>query len=1015
MNGLLKQHRLLKNLRRNHLQKKGGQRACYNLLSQRYLTNTTVKTRLEKPNILTTSKVYDPLLVEKDWYQYWEANGLFKPEYDEKGDIKKNGLFCIPAPPPNVTGALHIGHALTVALEDSLARFYRMKGKTVLFIPGFDHAGIATQSVVEKALWKQENKTRLDYTRDDFVEKLWEWKGQYHSKIKSQFKKLGGSYDWSKEAFTLDETRSKAVTEAFIRLFDEGIIYRDMKLVNWSTKLKTSISNLEVDTIDINGATAITVPEYDKLVKFGLLYYIEYAVEDSPNNEKIVVATSRPETIFGDVAIAVHPQDERYKHLHGLYVKHPFLDKHLPIILDSSCVTMEFGTGAVKITPAHDENDYKVGKKNKLPFINIFTEDGCLNENAGDQWRGMKRFDARSLVIEKLKEKNLFVKEEEYSTSIPLCSRSGDVIEPLLKSQWWVAQDEMAKDAIARVKNKEIEIQPTTAEADYFRWLENIKDWCISRQLSWGHRCPAYFVDIEGEECDMNQSSYWVAAFSIEEATVKATTKFPAKKFTLQQDEDVLDTWFSSGLWPLSTLGWPSNTKDLNQFYPFSLLESGWDILFFWITRMIFLNSKLTDIVPFKEVFCHPLVRDSEGRKMSKSLGNVIDPIDVIDGTSLESLQKKLQNGNFSKKEIDLMTKLQKKTYPKGIPRLGTDALRFTLCSYTSNNTSSDINLDIKKIQENKRFINKIYQATRFLLIHANNLSQNKNNTELSIMDKWIRSQLETTTCNINNYFEQRNFMAVTNELYQFWYLLCDNYIEYVKYILTQRRVEDKVGVITNLQYVVDNALRLLHPIMPFVSEELWQSLPNRTENDISISISSYPEFESLISFSNEKQIGNNFWSIVQNIRSVCEQYNIKEDGVVKINAKNLDLNQYLKSNENLVKHLLLQKIDNLEVVNEELNAKDNEWVNKYINPDVSISIYLKNQIGDAQTTITGYSKKIDKLSKKLNILKKTINSPSYQLNVSEKVKKSNEAKINDIKSEIGTYQETIETLQKIM
>lgn len=1016
MNALIKQYTPLQKVRWLLSQSKKGRSSTFNWSTHRYLTNETSTRRLIKPNVFTESKAYDPLLIEKDWYQYWEENGLFKPAYDKDGKINKNGRFCIPAPPPNVTGALHIGHALTVAIEDSLARFYRMKGRTVLFIPGFDHAGIATQSVVEKAIWKQENKRRLDFTRDEFVKRLWKWKDQYHCRIKSQFKKLGGSYDWSKEAFTLDETRSKAVTEAFVRLFDEGIIYRDMKLVNWSTKLKTSISNLEVDTLEIKGSTLINVPNYEKPVRFGLLYYIAYEVADSPNNEKIIVATSRPETIFGDVAVAIHPLDERYKHLHGSYVKHPFLDKKLPIVLDSSCVDMEFGTGAVKITPAHDENDYAVGKRNGLPSINILTEDGYLNENTGIKWKGIKRFDARPLVIEKLKEKQLFVREEEYTTTIPICSRSGDIIEPFLKSQWWVAQDEMAKDAITKVKNKEIKIQPTSAEDDYFRWLGNIKDWCISRQLWWGHRCPVYFIDIEGEKSDKNQSNYWVAASNLEEAALKASQKFPDKKFTLQQDEDVLDTWFSSALWPLSTLGWPSSTRDVKNFYPFSLLESGWDILFFWITRMILLNIKLTGMVPFKEVFCHPLVRDSQGRKMSKSLGNVIDPIDVIDGTSLENLQKKLQNGNFSKKEIELMTKVQKKSYPNGIPRLGTDALRFTLCSYTSNNNSSDINLDIKKIEENKRFINKIYQAVRFLLIHTEELKYKEVNGQLTVMDKWIRSELGKTACNINNYFEQRNFMGVTNELYQFWYLLCDNYIEYVKFTLSHGSIDDKFGVVGNLQYVIDNALRLLHPIMPFVSEELWQNLPNRKVDDISISISSFPEFESTELYSTEDHSGNNFWFIVQNIRSVCEQFNIKDSGVVKINVSNQSFGEYLKLNEKLLKYLLLQKIETVEVAEKDTTLKDDiNWVSKHINSDVSISVYLKNQIEDAETTISSYSKKIGKLSKKLTVLEKTAKSPSYQLKVSDDVKRLNEIKISDLKSEIESYQETMEILQKIM
>lgn len=973
--------------------------------------------KLNKPNIFSLSKTYDPSLVEKDWYQFWDRNELFKPRFDKEGKVKKEGLFCIPVPPPNITGALHIGHALTVSLEDSMARFYRMKGKTVLFLPGFDHAGIATQSVVEKNIWKTEHKTRLDYTRPEFVSKIWKWKDVYHDRIKNQFKKLGGSYDWSREAFTLDETRSRAVDEAFIRLFDKGIIYRDLKLVNWSTKLKTSISNLEVDNLNIDGPTMINVPNYDAPVNFGVLYYIAYEVADCIPGTKLIVATSRPETIFGDVAIAIHPDDERYTHLHGKFVKHPFIDKKIPIILDSQNVDKAFGTGMVKITPAHDENDYSIAKRNNLPFINILTEDGLLNENTGPNWKGLKRFDARNIVIEKLKEKGLFIKAEGYKTTIRLCSRSNDVIEPLLKSQWWVSQGQMAKNAIRKVQKKEILIQPSSTEADYFRWLTNIKDWCISRQLWWGHRCPVYFVAIEGEDNDSNSSMYWIAAHTLEEAQRKAVLRFPNKKFTLNQDEDVLDTWFSSALWPLSTLGWPTKGKDLENFYPFSLLESGWDILFFWITRMILLNMKLTGIVPFKEVFCHPLVRDNQGRKMSKSLGNVIDPIDVIEGISLEDLQTKLQSGNFSQQEINLMTKLQRKSFPKGIPQLGTDALRFTLCSYTSSSNCNDINLDIKKIEENKRFINKIYQAVRFLHIHAKGLTFYDLNHDLSTMDLWIRCQLEMTSNRIKKHFESRNFMGVTTELYQFWYLLCDNYIEYVKYILSQSDMETKTKVLHNLQYLLDNALRLLHPMMPYITEELWQLLPSRKTTDISISISAYPYFESRSDNLIEKMVGNKFWDVVQHIRSLCEQYNVRSKGSINIFSNDPEFTKYISNNVALLKYLTSGKINSVMITeqgNNDVNT-NHGWVNKYVCQDISVSVCLKDHIDDATVTVSKCRKKIKKLSQKLTSLEKIMESASYERNVASEIKETNKRVLNDLKAEINTYYETMGNLERLL
>ena len=487
---------------------------------------------------------YDPTTVEKNWYTIWQERGVFTPDVTKT--IDPSNVFCIPAPPPNVTGALHIGHALTISLQDSLIRYNRMKGKTVLFLPGFDHAGIATQSVVEKQLYKNEGKTRHDYGREEFISKVWDWKELYHGKIQNQIMKMGGSYDWTREAFTLNPQLSKAVTEAFVRLHDEGVIYRDSRLINWCVKLNTAISNLEVENKDIKGKTMLKVPGYKKPVPFGILTSIAYQVLDSDNQktgEKLVVSTTRPETIFGDTAIAIHPDDARYKHLHGHWVQHPLLDRKIPIILDDEIVDMEFGTGAVKITPAHDINDYKCGKRHDLPFLNILSDDGVLNESCGTEWSGMKRFDARTAVVEKLKKLGLFISEKEHAMSIPICSRSGDIIEPLLKPQWWVSQETMAKDALKVVEEGKIKIQPAHSREDYFRWLNKIDDWCISRQLWWGHRCPVYFVNVDSctEKDPRSNNHYWVAARDMKEAESKAAARFPGQKFSLEQDNDVLD------------------------------------------------------------------------------------------------------------------------------------------------------------------------------------------------------------------------------------------------------------------------------------------------------------------------------------------------------------------------------------------------------------------------------------------------------------------------------------------
>ena len=629
-------------------------------------------------------KAYIPKVVESGWYAWWEKQGYFKPEFGPDNKVKEEGYFVIPEPPPNVTGNLHMGHALPNALQDSMIRWNRMRGLTTLWLPGCDHAGISTQSVVENMLWRRQKKTRHDLGREDFTNLIWDWKEEYHQKINSVLKRMGGSFDWTREAFTMDENLSAAVTETFVRLHEEGIIYRANRLVNWCVKLNTALSNLEVDSKELEGRTLLDVPGYDRKVEFGVLTHFQYEMEGS--GEKIEVATTRPETMLGDTGIAVHPNDERYKHLIGKNAKHPFVDRLMPVFADDY-VDPEFGTGAVKITPAHDPNDFALGQRHNLEFINILNDNGTLNHNAGE-FEGVRRFDARYKVVEALKAKGLYVKWEHNAMKVPLCSKSKDVIEPILQTQWWMMMRDLADAAIKAVKDGEIVIRPETAEKSYFRWLEGINDWCLSRQLWWGHQAPAYFVEIEGQHSDDSDNELWITGRTEEDAQKKAKAKFPGKKFTLRRDEDVLDTWFSSGLWPFSTLGWPKKTHDFETLYPTSVLETGWDILFFWVARMIMLGIKLTGQVPFREVYCHSLVRDSEGRKMSKSLGNVVDPLDVMEGIGLQALHDKLLVGNLDPKELATATKFQKTAFPDGIPECGADALRFSLVSYTTGGMS---------------------------------------------------------------------------------------------------------------------------------------------------------------------------------------------------------------------------------------------------------------------------------------------------------------------------------------
>ena len=573
-----------------------------------------------------------------------------------------------------------MGHAMTIALQDTMIRWNRMLGKTTLWLPGCDHAGIATQNVVENMLWKRQKKTRHDLGRQEFVKLTWVWKEEYHVKINDATRRMGSSVDWSREAFTMDENLSRAVTETFVRLHEEGLIYRANRLVNWCTKLNTAISNLEVVNKELEGRTLLDVPGYERKVEFGVLTHFRYPIDGS--EESIEVATTRPETMLGDSGIAVNGKDERYKHLIGRNARHPFVDRLLPIFADDY-VDMEFGTGAVKITPAHDPNDFALGQRHNLAFINILNDDGTLNQNAGT-FEAMKRFDARYEVIARLKEKGLYVKWETNPMKVPICHRSKDVIEPLLKPQWWMRMESLAEAALKVVQNGEMKIRPETAEKSYLRWLENVNDWCLSRQLWWGHQAPAYFVNIDGEPGENDDNERWVTGRTFDEAEEKAKAKFAGKKISLTRDEDVLDTWFSSGLWPFSTLGWPKQTSDLENFYPQSILETGWDILFFWVARMVMLGLKLTGKVPFYEVYCHSLIRDSEGRKMSKSLGNVIDPLDVMKGIQLQDLHNKLLVGNLDPKELKTATTFQKTSFPDGIPECGADALRFSLVSYTT-------------------------------------------------------------------------------------------------------------------------------------------------------------------------------------------------------------------------------------------------------------------------------------------------------------------------------------------
>lgn len=800
---------------------------------------------------------YQPKYVEAAWQSWWEECGFYKPNVEEalaKGEADK---FVMVIPPPNVTGSLHLGHALTTAVEDTLTRWHRMKGKITLWVPGTDHAGIATQSVVEKKLKKDEGLSRRDLGREAFVKRVWEWKEAYGNRITTQIRYLGASVDWSREAFTMDSNLSRAVTEAFVRFHKDGLLYRDTRLINWSCALQSAVSDIEVDHIQLEDRTFLAVPNHKLKEKyeFGVLTSFAYKVEGS--DEEIVVATTRLETMLGDTAVAVHPDDERYKHLHGKFLVHPFVDRRIPIVTDDKLVDMSFGTGAVKVTPAHDPNDYECGKRKDLEFIIVLTEDGKIAANGGT-FAGMMRYDARIEVEKELTTLGLFRGKAKNAMRLGICSRSGDIIEPMLTPQWYVNCTSMAQRSIDAVRSGELKILPEMHEGTWYYWLENIRDWCISRQLWWGHRIPAYFARIDGEERldknDIANNSRWVVARTQADALAEASAVLgvDASKIILEQDEDVLDTWFSSGLFPFSVFGWPDNTADLQAFYPTQLLETGLDILFFWVARMVMIGLHLTGKLPFTTVYLHAMVRDKHGKKMSKSLGNVIDPLEVINGCDLETLLRKIDEGNLPPKEVERSKSGQKEDFPDGIPECGADALRFGLLAYTVQ--GRDVNLDIKRVVGYRQFCNKLWNAVRFALTYLSDFDVTPTsidtitrNAAVSPRDRFILSRLNTTIKECDFQLSQYGFGALTTALYSFFlYDFCDVYLELVKPVVNDTSPENsetKRCAQATLFVCLENFLRLAHPIMPFVTEELWQRLPgiSNVRRAPSIMVSSYP------------------------------------------------------------------------------------------------------------------------------------------------------------------------------
>ncbi|SPQ19727.1 144596a7-ce23-44ea-9b4d-a63bfe5c8a9c [Thermothielavioides terrestris] len=958
-------------------------------------------------------QAYNPKAVESAWYAWWEKSGFFQPRPPRSPDA---GRFVIPLPPPNVTGALHCGHALANSLQDTLIRWYRMKGYSTLWVPGCDHAGISTQSVVEKMLWKKQRKTRLELGREEFTKLVWEWKGEYHERINNAQRLMGGSMDWSREAFTMDENLSAATMETFCRLHDEGYIYRSNRLVNWCTHLRTALSSLEVENKEISGRTMLEVPGYDRKIEFGVLTYFKYPIDGT--DLTIEVATTRPETMLGDSGIAVSPGDPRYAHLVGKFARHPFTDRLLPIVEDSY-VDPEFGTGAVKLTPAHDFNDYKLGERHNLEFINILNEDGTLNENAGPMFQGQKRFHARYTVVEELTKRGLFVKKEPNPMTIPLCEKTKDVIEPYMTPQWWVRMKEMADAALKVVEEGKIKISPESARKSYDRWLSNINDWCISRQLWWGHRIPAYRVIFENEEGPETNDSQWVVGRTPEEAQARAEAKYAGKKFRLEQDPDCLDTWFSSGLWPMSILGWPNTeSSDFKNFFPTSMLETGWDILFFWVSRMIMLSLKLTGEVPFTEVYCHSLIRDSEGRKMSKSLGNVIDPLDIINGIELEALHAKLLTGNLKEDEVERATKYQKTAFPGGIPECGADALRFTLLSYTTG--GGDINFDIKVMHAYRRFCNKVWQASKYVLSKLSEdfvPSSKLDTSALSVPERWILHRMNAAVKGINEALEARQFSTSTKLAYQFFYdELCDVFIENSKGILSDGTPQEQQSVQQTLYRTLDVALRLMHPFMPFITEELWQRLPRAKDDAVpSIMLAPYPEPDDALAFASDAEDYELGLQCAGGIRSLAADYNIRSDGRAFIKASTAASLEKVSAQLQAIKTLSGKGIAEVSIIgpDAEESSSPKGCAVYVISADVAVLLQVSTQIKDIDAEIKKINAKLQKTNIAIAKQQELMGREGFE-KASDVVVTAEKKKLADAQAAKENYERTLAEFSKL-
>ena len=911
-------------------------------------------------------KTYEPHAIENNWYLQWEEKGYFSPREADTN-------YCIMLPPPNVTGSLHMGHAFQQTLMDILIRYHRMKGDSTLWQCGTDHAGIATQMVVERQL-ESKGQDRHELGREKFTEAVWDWKETSGNTITRQSRRLGTSMDWTRERFTMDEGLSEAVMEVFIQLYDEGLIYRGKRLVNWDPVLHTAISDLEVVSEEEDGH----------------MWHMRYPViGDSAGVEHLVVATTRPETMLGDSAVAVHPEDERYRDLVGAEVELPLTGRRIPVIADDY-VDPEFGTGCVKITPAHDFNDYAVGKRHDLPLINIFTIDAAVNENAPAAYQGMDRYEARKQVVKDLEAQGYLEKVEDHKLMVPRGDRSNAVVEPYLTDQWYVKIQPLADPAIAAVEKGDIKFIPENWSKTYFEWMYNIEDWCISRQLWWGHRIPAWYDDDGGMYVGRSE----------EEVRQKHGL---AADLHLRQDEDVLDTWFSSALWPFSTLGWPEKTPELARYYPGDVLVTGFDIIFFWVARMIMMGIKFMGDVPFREVYITGLVRDSEGQKMSKSKGNILDPIDLIDGIGIEELIEKQKTGLMQPQLAPRIEKATRKHFPDGIESYGTDSLRFTFAALATQGRG--INFDVGRIQGYRNFCNKLWNATRYVMMNVEQqaLDIKSGDMEPGLAERWINTRLAGTIDTVTRGMTDYRFDLAAQAMYEFtWDEYCDWYLELSKTTLNDDSVPvaQKRGTLFTLVNVLETLLRLMHPFTPFISEELWQRVaPVMGREGESVMLASYPAADELET--DEKSLVEIEWikSFILGVRRIRGERDISPGKKLAIQVKggSADEQGWLSSNQAQVQDL--GRIESITLTEEEP-----EDAVIALAGDTTIIVPLAGLI-DPAVELAKLEKELGKLQSAKEGIEKKLANPNF-------VDKAPEAVVNKDRERLLELSEAIDKLQ---